>query len=99
MHAYLGQALLSSWARLGCLPSPTPVTYANMAGLLSRIDLERLDGVSSEAKGCAVMAAVGVASHLLYFIRGDHNRYAHRWITRALTGITALALVVLYLEK
>ena len=70
-----------------------------MAGLLSRIDLERLDGVSSEAKGCAVMAAVGVASHLLYFIRGDHNRYAHRWITRALTGITALALVVLYLEK
>jgi tryprostatin B 6-hydroxylase len=67
-----------------------------MDALLSRIDL---DEVSSEAKGCAAMAAAGVATHLLYFIRGDHNRYAHRWITRALTGIAALGLVVLHLVQ
>jgi tryprostatin B 6-hydroxylase len=66
-----------------------------MDGLLSRINLE----ASNEAKGCAAMAAAGVASHLLYFIRGDHNRYAHRWITRALSGIAALAIAVLYLVQ
>jgi hypothetical protein len=36
--------------------------------------------------------AVGVLSHLLYFIRGEHHRYAHKWITRALTGIAIVAV-------
>lgn len=67
-----------------------------MVGLLS--SMYSGDELSAPA-GCAVMAAAGVASHLLYFIRGDHNRYAHRWITRALTGIAALAAAVLYLEQ
>ncbi|KAK4041875.1 cytochrome P450 [Parachaetomium inaequale] len=67
-----------------------------MAGLLNRMPFG--EG-SSEAAGCAVMAAAGVATHLLFFIRGDHNRYAHRWITRALVGISALALVLLHLEQ
>ena len=72
-----------------------------MDGLLDKMPAEAraaLEDLPREAVGCAAMAAVGVLSHLLYFIRGDHNRYAHRWITRALTGIAALGLVVLHLE-
>ncbi|PLB36079.1 cytochrome P450 [Aspergillus candidus] len=45
---------------------------------------------------CAVFACAGVASHLLYFIRGDHNAYAHRWILRSLTGVGLLSGAVFY---
>ncbi len=72
-----------------------------MDGLLDKMPADAraaLEQLPQEAVGCAAMAAVGVLSHLVYFIRGDHNRYAHRWITRALTGVAALGLVVLYLE-
>ncbi|KMP05031.1 cytochrome P450 3A6 [Coccidioides immitis RMSCC 2394] len=44
---------------------------------------------------CAVAGGVGVLSHLLYFIRGEHHKYAHRWITRIFAGITVLAVSVL----
>lgn len=54
---------------------------------------------SNLVTGCAAMAAAGVASHLLYFIRGDHNEYAHRWITRSLTGISVLAGAVFHLTR
>ncbi|KAI9367627.1 cytochrome P450 [Aspergillus egyptiacus] len=39
----------------------------------------------------------GVLSHLLYFIRGEHHQYAHRWFTRALTAVSLLAGAVLRL--
>ena len=61
-----------------------------IAGIDARPDLELVGvWVSSEAKGCAVMAAVGVASHLLYFIRGDHKRLGKtvpRGFPKVLTG-------------
>lgn len=44
---------------------------------------------------CAFAASAGVLSHLLYFIRGEHHRYPHRWITRILTGVAVLALGLL----
>ena len=50
----------------------------------------------SLAGGCAITATAGIASHLLYFIRGDHNRYAHRWIMRALLGIALLAVALFH---
>ncbi|KAK3367744.1 putative cytochrome P450 [Podospora didyma] len=51
------------------------------------------------AQGVALFAAVGVTSHLVYFIRGNHNKFAHRWIARALTGIAVLAVAVLRLTN
>lgn len=63
------------------------------------IQMIQLDDIHSLQGGCIGMAAAGVASHLLYFIRGDHNPYAHRWITRGLTGIGLLAGAVLHLTR
>lgn len=54
---------------------------------------------SSVVAGCVAMAAAGVASHLLYFIRGDHNTYAHRWVTRGLTGVGVLAGAVFHFTR
>jgi len=51
------------------------------------------------AQGCALMAGAGVATHLAYFIRGDHNLFAYRWIPRALTAIGVLGLILLYLTR
>jgi hypothetical protein len=51
------------------------------------------------AKPCAIAAAAGISSHLLYFIRGEHHQYAHRWITRVLTGIATLSLVILHFTR
>ena len=49
--------------------------------------------------GCVAMAAAGVASHLFYFIRGEHNDYAYRWVTRSLTGLGVLAGAVFHLTR
>ncbi|SPO06550.1 related to pisatin demethylase cytochrome P450 [Cephalotrichum gorgonifer] len=54
---------------------------------------------NSVAAGCVALAAAGVGSHLFYFMHGDHNPYAHRWITRGLTGIALLGCTVLYLTR
>lgn len=51
------------------------------------------------AKPCAIAAAAGISSHLLYFIRGEHHQYADRWITRVLTGVATLSLVVLHFTR
>lgn len=45
---------------------------------------------------CALAAFTGVATHLVYFIRGEHDRYAHRWITRFLISVASLAIVCFY---
>lgn len=47
----------------------------------------------------AVGGAVGISSHLLYFIRGEHHKYAHRWFIRALIGIAILGVGILRLTK
>lgn len=47
-------------------------------------------------KLCALGALTGVTTHLLYFIRGEHDKYAHRWITGFLTSMTSLAVVCFY---
>jgi hypothetical protein len=39
----------------------------------------------------------GILSHLVYFIRGEHHQYAHRWIKRALAGIAAVVIATLHL--
>lgn len=70
--------------------TPDIISYDKMLDLTSTCVL---------AKGCAVMAAAGVASHLVYFMHGDHNKFAHKWITRALTGIGSLVLALLYLTR
>jgi tryprostatin B 6-hydroxylase len=54
---------------------------------------------NSLAAGCIALAAAGVASHLLYFIRGDHNRYAHRWITRSLIAVSVLGGAIFHLTR
>ncbi|PKS06131.1 hypothetical protein jhhlp_007448 [Lomentospora prolificans] len=59
------------------------------------VDLRDNDQV---ATGCAALAAAGVACHLSYFIRGDHNRYAYKWITRSITGVAILGGAVLHLS-
>lgn len=58
--------------------------------------MKHSDDYDTLAAGCAVFACAGVASHLLYFIRGDHNAYAHRWILRSLTGVGLLSGAVFY---
>lgn len=67
-----------------------------MGSVLNMIDLDEKKGF---AHGSAVMAVTGVATHLLFFIHGDHNRYAHRWIMRAFVGTASLALVLLHLTR
>ncbi|KAK1751472.1 cytochrome P450 [Echria macrotheca] len=47
-------------------------------------------------QGSAVFAVVGIASHLVYFIRGDHNRFAYRWISRLLASTALLFVVILH---
>ncbi|KAL3436403.1 cytochrome P450 [Aspergillus tetrazonus] len=47
--------------------------------------------------GSAGAGIAGILSHLVYFIRGEHHQYAHRWITRALAGIAAVAIATLRL--
>ena len=49
--------------------------------------------MNSLAVSCSFAAVAGVSTHLLYFIRGEHHRNTHLWITRALTAISVLALV------
>ncbi|KAK3323140.1 cytochrome P450 family protein [Cercophora scortea] len=51
------------------------------------------------AQGCAVFVAAGVASHLVYFIRGNHNKFAHLWVTRALKGISLLVCALLFVTR
>jgi hypothetical protein len=50
-------------------------------------------------QGCAAFAVAGVASHLLYFIRGDHNLDSLTWVKRSFAGIGLLAGALLYLTK
>ncbi|SPO07713.1 related to pisatin demethylase cytochrome P450 [Cephalotrichum gorgonifer] len=51
------------------------------------------------AQGCAAAGVLGVASHLLYFMHGEHDRYAHRWIFRTLAGIGLLAAGVFHVTE
>lgn len=57
-----------------------------------------IDSKETLVAGCAIGVFSGVLSHLLYFIRGEHNRYAHRWIIRSLAGIVLLAGGTAYLS-
>ncbi|KAK0646745.1 cytochrome P450 [Cercophora newfieldiana] len=56
-------------------------------------------GCARLALGSALFVAAGIATHLLYFIRGDRNRFAYKWINRILTGVAVLGAAVLYLTR
>lgn len=64
-----------------------------------RVSMTDLDDNYSLAAGCVALAAAGVANHLFCFIHGDHNPYAHRWITRSLTAIALLGCAVFCLTR
>lgn len=82
-------------------PSPSEVTSRILRTAQNIIDetakMIQLD--SNLVVGCVAMAAAGVASHLLYFIRGDHNTYAHRWVTRGFMGVGVLAGAVFHFTR
>lgn len=48
-----------------------------------------------KALACVVVAGAGVATHLLYFIRGEHDRQAYQWVKRAGYGVVIFALGLL----
>ena len=69
------------------------LSTATMVSFTPTLDCAQL------AQGCGLMVSAGVATHLAYFIRGDHNLFAYRWIPRALTAIGVLGLTLLYLTR
>ncbi|KAB5546803.1 cytochrome P450 [Coniochaeta sp. 2T2.1] len=62
-----------------------------MGGILNTIDV-----TERKALGCGIVAIAGAATHLLFFIRGEHDRQAFEWVKRAAYGTGALSLVLLY---
>lgn len=64
---------------------------------LSMVDLD--NDQRRRAAGCAAMAVAGIASHVVYWNRGEHHNFAHRWIKRCLVATVLLAGAVFRLTE
>jgi hypothetical protein len=74
-----------------------PYHFSIPATFLHPIHLPSMDDFKIYYYASAGAGIAGILSHLVYFIRGEHHQYAHRWITRALAGTAAVAIATLRL--
>lgn len=81
-------------------------TRINLDEPLSMIDLDRAMNMVDldidqrrRAAGCVAMAVAGVASHVVYWNRGEHHNFAHRWILRCLVAVLVLGAAVFRLTE